>query len=60
MLAVDTNVIVRYSTRDDDEQFAKANALIGSAEVFVCTSIVARGYIVVVQHLLHGSREATD
>jgi predicted nucleic-acid-binding protein len=40
MLAVDTNVIVRYLTRDDDEQFAKANALIGSEDVYVCTTVL--------------------
>lgn len=40
MLAVDTNVIVRYLTRDDEEQFAKANALIGSEDVYVCTTVL--------------------
>jgi predicted nucleic-acid-binding protein len=40
MLAVDTNVIVRYLTRDDAEQFARASALIGSKDVFVCTTVL--------------------
>ena len=40
MFAVDTNVIVRYLTRDDAEQFAKASALIRSEDVFVCTTVL--------------------
>jgi predicted nucleic-acid-binding protein len=40
MLAVDTNVIIRYLTRDDAEQFARANALIGGEDVFVSTTVL--------------------
>jgi predicted nucleic-acid-binding protein len=40
VLAVDTNVIVRYLTRDDAEQFAKASVLIGGADVYVCTTVL--------------------
>ena len=40
MLAIDTNVIIRYLTRDDAEQFAKANALIGHEDVYVCTTVL--------------------
>jgi predicted nucleic-acid-binding protein len=40
VLAVDTNVVVRYLTRDDAEQFAKASALIGSNDVYVCTTVL--------------------
>jgi len=40
MLAVDTNVIVRYLTGDAAEQFAKASALIGGEEVYVCTTVL--------------------
>ena len=40
MLAVDTNVVVRYLTRDDAEQFAKANALIGGEDVYVCATVL--------------------
>ncbi|HKM69718.1 MAG TPA: PIN domain-containing protein [Stellaceae bacterium] len=40
MLAVDTNVIVRYLTRDDVEQFAKSNALIRGEAVYVCTTVL--------------------
>ena len=40
MLAVDTNIVVRYLTRDDAEQFAKANALIGGEDVYVCTTVL--------------------
>ena len=40
MLAVDTNVVVRYLTGDDAEQFAKVNALIGGQDVYVCTTVL--------------------
>ena len=40
MLAVDTNVIVRYLTRDDTEQFAKFSALISGEDVYVCTTVL--------------------
>ena len=40
MLAVDTNVIVRYLTRDDVIQFAKAEALIASNDLFVATTVL--------------------
>src|SRR6266849_3488879 len=40
MLAVDTNVVVRYLTGDEAEQFAKAKALIDSEDVFVCTTVL--------------------
>jgi predicted nucleic-acid-binding protein len=40
MLGVDTNVIVRYLTRDAAEQFAKASALIRDEDVYVCTTVL--------------------
>ena len=40
MLAVDTNTIVRYLTADHPEQLAKASALIRSADVYVCTTVL--------------------
>jgi predicted nucleic-acid-binding protein len=40
MLAVDTNVIVRYLTRDDAEQFSKASTLISGADVYVCATVL--------------------
>jgi predicted nucleic-acid-binding protein len=40
VLAVDSNIIVRYLTADDPEQFAKANALIRGEEVYVCTTVL--------------------
>ena len=40
MLAVDTNVVVRYLTGDEVEQFAKAKALIDGEDVFVCTTVL--------------------
>ena len=40
MLAVDTNIIVRYLTADHPEQFAKASALIHGEDVHVCTTVL--------------------
>ena len=40
MLAVDTNVIVRYLTADHPEQFAKASALIQGEDVYVCSTVL--------------------
>jgi predicted nucleic acid-binding protein len=40
VLAVDTNIIVRYLTADHPEQFAKADALIRGEDVYVCTTVV--------------------
>ena len=40
MLAVDTNVMVRYLTGDDAEQFAKASALIRDEDVYVGTTVL--------------------
>jgi predicted nucleic-acid-binding protein len=40
VLAVDTNVVVRYLTADDPEQFAKARALIDGEDIFVCKTVL--------------------
>jgi predicted nucleic acid-binding protein len=40
MLAVDTNVIVRYLTGDHPKQSARARALVDGADVFVCTTVL--------------------
>ena len=40
MLAVDTNIIVRYLTADHPEQFAKASALIQGEDVYVCSTVL--------------------
>ncbi|HEY3908353.1 MAG TPA: type II toxin-antitoxin system VapC family toxin [Stellaceae bacterium] len=40
MLAVDTNIIVRYLTADHPEQFAKASALIDGEDVYVCSTVL--------------------
>lgn len=40
MLAIDTNVIVRFLTNDHAEQSEKARALIASKKVFVATTVV--------------------
>jgi len=40
MLAIDTNLVVRYLTGDHPKQSAKATALIDSQNVFVCTTVL--------------------
>lgn len=40
MLAIDTNVIVRYLTGDDPQQAARARAVIDKNEVFVSTTVL--------------------
>ena len=40
MLAIDTNVIVRYLTGDDPGQFATASALIRNEDIYVCTTVL--------------------
>jgi predicted nucleic-acid-binding protein len=40
VLAIDTNIIVRYLTADHAEQFAKASALIHGEDVHVCTTVL--------------------
>jgi predicted nucleic-acid-binding protein len=40
MLAVDTNIIVRYLTRDDEGQATRARSLIDDNDVFVCTTVL--------------------
>ena len=40
MLAIDTNVIVRYLTGDHPEQSPRARALINHQEVFICTTVL--------------------
>jgi predicted nucleic acid-binding protein len=42
MLAIDTNVIVRYLTGDHPQQSRKAKALIDSEQVFVCTTVLLK------------------
>jgi predicted nucleic acid-binding protein len=40
VLALDTNIIVRYLTADHPEQFAKAKTLIQGEDVYVCTTVL--------------------
>ncbi len=40
MLAVDTNILVRYFADDDPKQSAKARALIRGGNIFVCTTVI--------------------
>ena len=40
MLAVDTNIVIRFLTRDDPQQFARADALIRDEDVYVCVTVL--------------------
>jgi predicted nucleic-acid-binding protein len=40
MIAVDTNIVVRYLTNDHPEQSAKARALINGHDVFLCRTVI--------------------
>lgn len=40
MLAIDTNIVVRYLTADHPEQSPKAKALIEGEDVFVCITVL--------------------
>jgi predicted nucleic-acid-binding protein len=40
VLAIDTNLIVRYLVGDDPEQAVRARRLIENNDVFVCTTVV--------------------
>jgi predicted nucleic acid-binding protein len=40
MLAIDTNLIVRYLAADHPKQSAQAKALIDSEEILVCTTVL--------------------
>lgn len=40
MLAVDTNLIVRYLTRDDENQFARAEAVIEGSDTYISHTVL--------------------
>jgi predicted nucleic-acid-binding protein len=40
VLAIDTDIIVRYLTADHPEQFARASELIHGEDVYVCTTVL--------------------
>lgn len=40
MLAIDTNVVVRYLAGDHPEQSRKAKVLIDSEDIFICTTVL--------------------
>jgi predicted nucleic acid-binding protein len=40
MLAIDTNILVRYLTGDHPDQSPRAKGLIDSHDVFVCTTVL--------------------
>ncbi len=39
-ISIDTNVVVRFLTKDDPDQFEKAKALIGDNSIFVPTTVI--------------------
>lgn len=40
MIAVDTNIIIRFLTQDDNEQYKKAFDLFNSYDVFIADSVI--------------------
>jgi len=40
VISLDTNIVVRFLTRDDETQFRKAYALFSSHEVYVCETVL--------------------
>ncbi len=40
MIAVDTNVIVRFLTRDDEKQYKKAFSIFNTQEVFISDTVI--------------------
>jgi predicted nucleic-acid-binding protein len=40
MLAVDTNIVVRYLTADDPDQSVRARELVNSADIFVSSTVL--------------------
>ena len=40
MRAIDTDVLVRFLTKDDRERYARAKALIEGGEIFVATTVL--------------------
>ncbi len=40
MISVDTNVIVRFLTRDDEQQYKKAYAIFKSQEIFIPDTVI--------------------
>lgn len=40
MRAIDTNVLIRFLTKDDSEQYTKARVLVGAGDIFVATTVL--------------------
>ncbi len=40
MIAVDTNIIIRFLTHDDDEQYIKAFSVFNSNEIFIADTVI--------------------
>jgi len=60
MLAIDTNVIVRYLTGDHPEQSAKAKRLIDREDVFVATTVLLEAEWVLRSVYGYGAAELSD
>jgi len=60
MLAVDTNLIVRYLTGDHPKQSAKARAVIDGDNVFVSTTVVLEtdAFVTFDQRLIRAAKAA--
>ncbi|HEB63330.1 MAG TPA: type II toxin-antitoxin system VapC family toxin, partial [Gammaproteobacteria bacterium] len=40
MIAVDTNIIIRFLTRDDEKQYKKAFSIFNTQEVFISDTVI--------------------
>jgi len=60
MIAVDTNIVVRYLTDDDRRQAAKARALIGANDVFISRTVILECEWVLRSVYGFSSREVRD
>lgn len=60
MRAIDTNVVVRYLTRDDPGQAAKARAVVDAGNVFVGTTVLLEAEWVLRSVYGFSSRDVAD
>ncbi len=40
MIAIDTNIIVRFLTRDDEQQYKKSFAIFKTKEIFIPDTVI--------------------
>ena len=60
MLAVDTSLIVRYLTRDDADQFARAVAVMEGAGIIISTTVLLETEWVLRSGYHYGPRQIVD